>query len=328
LGQGEEVFPETPAEPFDVETKPGESVETRTRPLEPEQGETPGDIRGEAEETGFTEQEQEIIREKRGREDVTILEKESGEVGLKAEETATGPMLLSTAVPVPVPKIEPEPEGEAEPTPPAPPRPESELLDTSEVDVETVVGGGSGQELEPEQELGLDTEPESEVETEPGIDLQPAFELEQLPGQGQELGQGQEQEPGQQQEPQPPETEPPETEPPETEPPVFEPGLEFGFEPEPGQETEPGREWSRPRMDFDLSGDESQKGGEAGNFMVARRETDYSPNIAGLFSGKTLEEEPSGSRVYTGWTARPPVVEGEEEESNSKQLEREDFVGV
>lgn len=321
-GEGREVFPDQPrAEEFDFEVGE-ETASARATPTEPDRVQDPGEFRGENPETGFTDVEQEIVREVRGRDDVTIrqgetveergpglTQPEEGQTVIEAEETETGgELLFSVMGPVPPSLVEPETETEINPQPENI-GPDPELADVSpDVDVGNI---GPEVEFEPETETEIRVEPEAETEVEPEIDRAIDPVIDQRDETGQEFGQDQGQDFREEQVQEITNDMPPEPNGPDK---IMEPGGGFepevfpDFRPEPEFEPEPDR---TPDRDFGSednpfareTGSEGQ-GGEA--------DPEFRPSLEAILfdvEGKA----PADDEVLTGTEIRPVPEELEEE---------------
>jgi hypothetical protein len=301
-GQGPEQVPKTPSREQAVQGPQGDTAEVRSRGLEPDSDPgraDPGSLRGEQEGTGFTREEQEIIRERRGRDDVTLFEDEEGEVRLEAENTASGPMILSSVVPVPVSPetFEPDPEPQVEPEPAGP---ESDL-----VDVQPETGQEPDPILDQEPEPEFEQEPEAGIEQEPDqtLDVNTGTRVGPIASVEPDIDTGQRQDPdidtGQRQQPEPePEPQPePEPEPqPEPEP-EFEQEPDPFLEPEPEVEPEPSIDPNQDSTDIGFPGSSPADDGSG-----APVDTEFTPSLEALVEGFTAEEAPD---EITGLEARP-----------------------
>lgn len=287
-GAGPEVVARTPPEPSEVTGPEGETTETRATPLEPG---TPDQPRSPVEqETGFTPEEQEIVEQSRGREDVTIFEEErSGRVRLKAENTETGPMVLSTAVPVPVPDIRPEPDDVDVPPQPAA-DPTLLTSETQSPGIEpvssrsTVTGSRStpATDVEPDLTVSADLELTPTTVERSASQVEPRTSPQQQPSAEPEIVQEPEQTPETVQEP---ELVPDPTVQPQPEPePSLEPAPEPEISPTPTTELTPEIE--------NLPDDDSNEEEELLPELNINRDREFAPSVTGVeFNIEASEEE-------------------------------------
>jgi hypothetical protein len=322
-GEGQTVYPDQPrAEEFDFQVGE-ETAGARATPTEPDRVNDPGEFRGEDPRTGFTDAEQEIVREVRQRDDVTIRqgdtidetppgrnEPDPDQTVIEAEETETGgELLFSVMGPVPPSLVEPETETEINPQPDIQ-GPDPELADVSpDVDVGSV---GPEVEFEPETETEVRVEPETEVEPEVDQSVEPEFDpvIDQREETGQEFDQAQTQEFREEQAPEVTEDRPPEPGPdkimdfaPEPGPEPF-PDLrpEPEFEPEPDRT--PDRDFGSEDSPFSREAPGDDQGGEA--------EPEFRPSLeAVLFDVEG--EAPGDDEVLTGTEVRPIPEDMEDE---------------
>lgn len=332
-GEGQTVYPDQPrSEEFNFEVEEG-TADARATPTEPDRVNDPGEFRGEDPRTQFTDVEQEVVRDLRGREDVTIRQGDTvddrgpglnqpdpDQTVIEVEESATGgELVFSVMGPVPQSLVDPEPETEINPQPDIQ-GPEPDLADTSpDADVADV---GPEVGIEPESETEVIVEPETEVEpdVDPSLDprLTPAIDQ----GIDQDLDQGLIQEEAQEfQQEQIPEIDQREPQQQTTPEPRPEPGLdkvmEPRFEPEPMNEIDPRIE-PEPEFNPDRSPDfgEEDSVGSRNPFREEesrpQAEPEFNPSLeAVLFDieGKA----PADDAPLTGTEVRPIPEDREEE---------------
>jgi pilus assembly protein FimV len=330
-GEGQTVFPDQPrAEEFDFEVGEG-STEARATPTEPDRVGDPGEFRGEDPRTQFTDVEQEVVRELRGREDVTIRQGETVEergpglnepdadqTVIEVEETETGgEMVFSVIGPVPQSLVDPEPETEINPQPDIQ-GPEPDLADTSpDADLADV---GPEVEPEPETEVTFEPEPEPETEVEPEVDtdldprVDPAIDqgLDDrfIEEEGQEFQQEQapeieERRPQEQTDPEPEgEREPLPNK-------IMEPEPEPTFFDEP--KIEPGPEFSpEDSRDFGDEEEAVSKNPFEEESVNPEAENEFNPSLGAVIFDIEAEN-PGDQEVFTGTEVRPVPEDLEEE---------------
>jgi len=329
-GEGRTVYPDQPrAEEFNFEVDEG-TADARATPTEPDRVNDPGEFRGEDPRTQFTDVEQEIVREIRGREDVTIRQGETVEergpglnqpdpdqTVIEVEESETGgEMIFSVMGPVPQSLVDTEPDVEINPQPDIQ-GPETDLADTSpDTDVADV-----GPEIgaEPETEVRFEPEIDTEVEPEVKTELDPRVEPAIDQGLDQDFIQEEAQEFQQEQIPEIDERQPQQqtTGEPSPEPgpdkimdfaPEPEPNIFARTEPQPEFEPEPDRtpdgDFGSEDSPFSREAPADEQGGEA--------EPEFRPSLeAVLFDVEG--EAPADDEVLTGTEVRPIPEDMEEE---------------
>lgn len=283
-------------------------------------------------ETGFKPEEQEVIRQSRGREDITLRQEETierefgpgenepeeGATVLEAEETSTGGELIFSAIgPLPV-NIETETETELNPQPP-----QADLFDSGSLEPEfnQNIDFEPDSNINTEQEPSIESEVQSQVETEFQNSVDPVFLEVEDSSQAQEQTQDLFEEQGGLEDllqiNQQPQVEESVTQEPETEEELLEQEIENNF-----------RFDSRPEPEPEIQGFEEENifeeefiGGES----IEDQGGQFAPTLGAAISGSTQkvtlqEAEQLDEQSFSGLGQRNVVKISEEEKRLEKDL--------